>query len=230
MKKNKEIKIGTEGTYAPYSYHTSDGKLTGFDVEIATELAKRLGVKPIFVETKWDSMIAGLDAGRFDVIINQVAVTDQRKQKFDFSNPYIYIHEVLIVRKDNNTLKKFEQLKGQNVAQVLGSNLGKKAEKYGGKLVSVDGFQQSVDLVRNGRAVGTVNTDVVFADYLKKKPDAPLKIVDTNETPVVCAIPVKKGNDDLVKAINEQLEAMKKDGTLKKISNKYFGKDVTINK
>lgn len=225
-----EIKIATEGTYAPFTYHDKDGKLTGFDIEIGEAIAKKLGVKPVFVETKWDSVVAGLDAGRFDTVTNQMAITEERKKKFDFSKPYIYIHEVLITRKDNDTLKSFKDLKGQKVAQVLGSNLGKKAEQYGGTLVGVDGFPQSVDLVLAGRAVGTVNTDVVLADYMKQKPDTPLKTVDKVEKAVTCGIPVKKGNEDLMKAIDQALDELRKDGTLTKISMKYFGKDVTVDK
>ena len=159
-----------------------------------------------------------------------MAITEERKKKFDFSKPYIYIHEVLITRKDNDTLKSFKDLKGQKVAQVLGSNLGKKAEQYGGTLVGVDGFPQSVDLVLAGRAVGTVNTDVVLAEYMKENPDTLLKTVDKVEKSVTCGIPVKKGNEDLMKAIDQALDELRKDGTLTKISMKYFGKDVTVDK
>lgn len=78
------FKIGTEGTYAPFTYHDESGKLTGFDVEIGTAIAQRLGVKPQFVEGKWDGLIAGLDVNRYDAVINEVAITDARKAKYDF--------------------------------------------------------------------------------------------------------------------------------------------------
>ena len=79
-----EIRIGTEGTYPPYTYHDEKGALTGFDVEIAEAIARKLGVKPRFIETAWDSMIAGIDANRFDIIVNQVAATPERKEKWGF--------------------------------------------------------------------------------------------------------------------------------------------------
>lgn len=223
-----EIKIGTEGTYAPFSYHDKDKKLTGFDVEVAEAIAKKLGVKPVFVETKWDSMIAGLDAGRFDTVANQVSVTDERKKKFDFSTPYIYIHETLMTKKENNTIKSMADVKGRKLAQTVSSNFGKDAEKAGATLVPVEGFQQAVDLVTSGRAEGTLNTDVVLADYLKQKPDTDLKVAYRAKESTVCALPVKKGNEDLLKAINQALDELKKDGTLAKISQKYFGKDMTV--
>ena len=225
-----QIKIATEGTSTPFSYHDKDGNLTGFDIEIGKAVAKKLGVTPVFIETKWDSIVAGLDAGRFDTVTNQMAITEERKKKFDFSKPYIYIHEVLVTRKDNHTLTSFKNLKGQKVSQVLGSNLGRTAEKYGGVLVGVDDFVQSIDLVLAGRTAGTVTMDIVLADYLKQKPETPLKIVDTAENTITCGIPVKKGNEDLMQAIDQALDELRKDGTLTKISMKYYGKDVTVEK
>src|SRR5690606_25818693 len=79
------FRIGTEGTYAPFTYHDTDNKLVGFDVEIGREIAKRLGVEAKFEEGKWDGLIAGLDANRYDAVINQVGITEERKKKYDFS-------------------------------------------------------------------------------------------------------------------------------------------------
>ena len=118
IKDSGVLRIGTEGTYAPYSYHDENGDLTGFDVEIAELVAERLGVKPEFIETKWDAMIAGLDADRFDIIANQVGITEEREEKYDFSEPYTYIHGALIVAKDNDTIKSFDDIKGKKSAQT----------------------------------------------------------------------------------------------------------------
>lgn len=101
IKEKGELKIGTEGTYPPFTFHDETGELTGFDVEIAKEVAKRLGVKPVFVETQWDAMFAGLDAKRFDMIANQVGIRPDRQEKYDFSNPYITSAAVLVVHKEN---------------------------------------------------------------------------------------------------------------------------------
>ena len=89
IKSSGVFRVGTEGTYAPFTYHDETGKLTGFDVDIATAIAQRLGVKPQFVEGKWDGLIAGLDVNRYDAVVNEVAITDARKAKYDFSTPYI---------------------------------------------------------------------------------------------------------------------------------------------
>ncbi|MDO5549900.1 MAG: amino acid ABC transporter substrate-binding protein [Lachnospiraceae bacterium] len=221
------LKIGTEGTYSPYSYHDEEGNLVGFDVEIARLIAEKLGVKAEFVETKWDAMIAGLDAKRFDIIANQVGITQERKEKYDFSEPYTYIHGVLIVGKDNEEIKAFEDLAGKKSAQTLTSNWGQTAEGYGAELVGVDGFDQSIELITSKRADATINSQVALYDYLKQKPDAPVKVVATAGDPSIVGIPVRKGEDSLYKAVNQAILELKEDGTLTELSLKYFGVDIT---
>ena len=228
IKESGTLKIGTEGTYAPYTYHNDKNELVGYDVEIGQAIAKELGVKAEFVETSWDSMIAGLDAKRYDIIMNQVGITDERKRKYDFSTPYTITRAALIVSKDNNEIKSFEDLKNKKSAQGLTSNFADMAKNYGAELVDTDGqFSKSMELIINGRADATINDDITFYDYLKQKPDAPLKIADTLDEASENAILIRKNNDSLVKSINDALAKLDKDGTLKKISEKYFGEDVT---
>ena len=221
------IKIGTEGTYAPFTYHDASNKLVGFDVEIGEAIAKKLGVKPEFLEGKWDGLIAGLDARRYDTVINQVGITDARKAKYDFSDPYIASKAVLIVRDDNADIKGFADLKGKKAAQSLTSNFGKLAEKNGASLVGTDGFDQSIQLVLNGRADATLNDSLSFLDFKKQKPGAKVKIVATEENADYSGVIVRKGNPKLVEAINKALTDIKADGTYQTISAKYFGADVS---
>ncbi len=227
IKKSGVIKIGTEGTYSPYSYHNDQDKLVGYDVEIAKAVAKKLGVKAEFVEAPWDSMLAAFDAGKSDVVFNQVGITDERKEKYSFSDPYTVSHAVLITNEDNKDIKSFEDLKGKNSAQSLTSNYATIAESYGATIVSTDGFSKSVELVISNRADATLNDDVTFYDYKKQKPDAPIKIVATSDEASQNAALVKKGNDDLVDAINKALKELKDEGKIKEISEKYFDKDIS---
>ena len=227
IKSSGVFKIGTEGTYAPFTFHDSSGALVGFDVEIGREVAKRLGVKAEFLEGKWDGLIAGLDANRYDAVINQVGITEARKQKYDFSDPYIVSKAVLIVRGDNDEIKTFEDLKGKKSAQSLTSNFGKLAEAAGAQLVGTDGFDQSIQLVLNGRADATINDSLSFYDFHKQKPDAKVKIAAEKNEADASGIIVRKGDPELVAAINEALKAIKADGTYKQISDKYFGQDVS---
>ena len=227
IKTEGKIRIGTEGTYAPYTFHDKDGKLTGFDVEIAEEVAKRLGVKPEFIETKWDGMFAGLDAKRFDMIVNQVGIKADRQEKYDFSDPYIVSKAVLIVNSDNTTITKFEDLKGKKSAQSLTSNLAKIAETNGAVIQQIDGFNQAIDLLVSKRVDATINDSLSFLDLKKQKPDLAIKVVDEEENAQPSGIMFNKGNKELVDATNKALTDMKADGTYAKISDKWFAADVS---
>lgn len=221
------LKIGTEGTYAPFTYHDGSGALVGFDVDLGREVAQRLGVEPEFVEGRWDGLIAGLDANRYDVVINQVGITEERKAKYDFSEPYIASKAALIVREDNDEIKSFADLKGRKSAQSLTSNYAKMAEASGAELVATEGFDQSIQLVVNHRADATINDSLSFYDFKKQRPDAPVKIAATQNEAAYSGIILRKGQPDLVAAINKALEDIKNDGTYQKLSEKYFGTDVS---
>ncbi|MCE3200701.1 amino acid ABC transporter substrate-binding protein [Paenibacillus sonchi] len=227
IKASGKLRIGTEGTYAPFTFHDASGKLTGFDVEIAEEVAKRLGVKPEFFETQWDGIFAGMDAKRFDVIFNEVSITDERKVKYDFSDPYIVSKAVLIVGEKNEDIKTFADLKGKKAGQSLTSNLSDIARENGAELVVTDGFNQAIDLLTSGRIDATVNDGLSYLDLKKQKPDVKIKVVDEIAEGSQSAAVFLKGNDELVAAVSEALAAMKSDGTYLKISEKYFGADVS---
>ena len=221
------IKMGTEGTYAPFTFHDKDGKLTGFDVEIAQEVANRLGVKVEFIETKWDGMFAGLDAKRFDAVINQVTIRPDRIEKYDFSDSYIVSKAVLIVHSENNEIKSFADLKGKKAGQSLTSNLADIAKSNGAELVQVDGFNQALDLLTSKRIDATINDSLSYLDYKTQRPDAPIKVAAELDTKDESGILFNKGNQELVDAVNKSLADMKADGTYLKISQKWFGEDVS---
>lgn len=221
------LKIGTEGTYAPFTYHDASNTLVGFDVEIGKAVADKLGVKAEFLEGKWDGLIAGLDANRYDAVINQVGITEERKAKYDFSEPYIASKAVLIVKGDNTDIKGFADLKGKKSAQSLTSNFGKLAEKNGAELVGTDGFDQSIQLLLTGRADATINDSLSFLDFKKHKPDADVKIAAQEENADYSGVIVRKGDPELVAAINKALADIKADGTYQKIADTYFGQDVS---
>ena len=227
VKASGKLSIGTEGTYAPFTYHDSNGDLTGFDVEIAREITRRMGVTPEFIETQWDGLIAGMDAQRFHVIFNEVSITDERKVKYDFSDPYIVSRASLIVSSNNTDIKSFADLKGKKSGQSLTSNLSEIARENGAEIVAVDGFNQAVDLLSSGRIDATVNDSLSYLDLKKQKPDVKIKQVDEVANGSQSAALFLKGNDELVQAVNQALTDMKKDGTYLNISEKYFGEDVS---
>ena len=222
-----ELLVGTEGTYAPFSYHDDSNKLVGYDVEVAEALAEKLGVKATFVETEWDSMIAGLESARFDIISNQVGITDERKEKFDFTEPDSYAQGAIIVKKGNSDIKDTSDLEGKKAAHTLTSNWAAVSEGFGAELVGVDGFEQAVELITFGRADFTINDNIAFYDYLKQKPDAEIEIAKLLDDISVSGIPVRKADQSLYNALNEALKELIADGTLSKISEKYFGIDIS---
>lgn len=229
IKKAGVFKIGTEGTYAPFTYHDASGALVGFDVEIGRAIAQKLGVKAEFVEGKWDGLIAGLDVKRYDAVINQVGITEARQAKYDFSDPYISSPAVLIVGNDNQSIKSFADLKGKRSANTLTSNFGKLAQSYGAEIVPVQGFNESIDLLLSRRVDATVNDKLSYLDFKKQKPNAPVKVAaeaegkDLNASGVL----LRKNNPELRAAVNKALADIKADGTYKTISEKYFGIDLT---
>lgn len=222
-----EITIGTEGTYAPFTFHDKSGTLTGFDVEIAQEVAKRAGLTPRFVETKWDGMIAGLDAKRYDMVANEVAIRPDRLEKYDMSTPYIVSRAVLVVGANNTDIKSLDDLKGKKVGQSLDSNYRKVAEDHGAVNTVVEGFNQAIDLVTSGRIDATLNDSLSFLDLKKQRPDLPIKTVYEEPEATSNAFLLRKGSTELLDKVNKALADMKSDGTYLKISQKWFNSDVS---
>ncbi|WP_409304305.1 amino acid ABC transporter substrate-binding protein [Peribacillus sp. SCS-155] len=227
IKEKGEITIGTEGTYAPFTFHDKSGKLTGFDVEIAEEVFKRLDIKPKFVETKWDGMIAGLDAKRYDMVANEVAIRPERLEKYDMSDPYIVSKAVLIVHKDNKDIKNLDDLQGKKVAQSLDSNYRKIAEEHGATNTVVEGFNQSIDLITSKRVDATLNDSLSYLDLVKQRPELAIKKVYEEKDATSNAFLFRKDNKELVDNVNKALADMKEDGTYLKISKKWFNTDVS---
>ncbi|MDC9597042.1 amino acid ABC transporter substrate-binding protein [Xenorhabdus anantnagensis] len=216
------FRIGTEGAYAPFSYHDASGKLSGFDVEIGREIALRMKVKPEFIEGKWDGLISGLDAGRSDAVMNQIAITPEREKKYSFSLPYVVSEAVLITRKDNNDIKTFSDLKGKKSAHTLTNNFAQIARNYGAIIIGTNGFSQEIELVNTGRADATINDKLSYLDYKKHRPDAPVKIVVADTQAAKTAVLLRKSDTELKAAVDKAITEIKADGTYQRIWDKYF--------
>ncbi|HQQ71196.1 MAG TPA: amino acid ABC transporter substrate-binding protein [Alicycliphilus sp.] len=224
------IRIGTEGTYAPFSYHEPEGnRLVGFDVDIGRAIAQQLGVKAEFVEGKWDGLIAGLNVNRYDVVINQVGISSERQAKYDFSKPYIASAAALVVRSDNTTIHGFADLKGKRSANSISSNFAKLAERNGASVVAVQGFNDAVALLLSGRVDATVNDYLSYLDFKKRQPQAKVKVVARDDSAEFgrSGVLMRKDQPALKAAIDKALDAIGADGSYKKISEQYFGEDLT---
>jgi cystine transport system substrate-binding protein len=222
------LTVGTEGTYRPFSFHEGGtGELTGYDVDVATAVAEKLGVEVEFQETQWDAIFAGLESGRFDTIANQVSITDDREESYDFSAPYTVSNGVIVTSSDNNEIASFEDLEGKTTAQSLTSNWYKLAEASGARIEAVEGWAQSVTLLEQGRVDATINDKLTFLDYQNDSANPNIKIAAETEETSLSALPFRKGSADLVEAVDAALAELAADGTLTEISEKYFGTDVS---
>lgn len=226
---NGKLVVALEGAWQPWSYHDESDTLVGYDVEVSRAIAEKLGVEPEYVESDWDSLFAGLDAGRYDMVCNGVEVTDERALTYDFTTPYGYIHTALAVKKDNDDIKTFEDLKGKTTANSLASTYMELAESYGATVQGIDTLEETIQLLTAGRIDATLNADVSFYDYLNVHPDADFKIVAQTEEASHVAIPLRKADASatLLEAVNNAIDELRADGTLKELSEKYFGQDIS---
>ena len=220
--------VALEGAWQPWSYHDESDTLVGYDVEVSRAIAEKLGVEPEYVESDWDSLFAGLDAGRYDIVCNGVEVTEERAKTYAFTTPYGYIHTALAVRKDNTDITSFEDLKGKTTANSLASTYMELAESYGATVQGIDTLEETIQLLTAGRIDATLNADVSFYDYLNVHPDADFKLVAQTAEASHVAIPVLKSEDTAyLDALNTAIEELRADGTLKTLSEKYFGQDIS---
>lgn len=224
-----KITFAMEGQWAPWTYHDESGELVGYDTEVGKAIAKKLGVEAEFVEGEWDGLFAGLDTGRYDAIINGVDITEERSKKYNFTTPYAYIRTALVISKDNDEIKSFEDLSGKKTSNSLGSTYADLAESYKATVENVNTLSETIDMVLSGRVDATLNAEVSFYDYLKEHPDANINIVALTKEANHVSIPLRKeaNTDSLREAINQAIKELSEDGTLTELSKKYFSSDIS---
>jgi len=226
------LKIGAEGNWAPYVYHNEDGELSGFEVDMAKEIAARLGVEAEFdIADSWDGVLAGIEADRYNVVICGCGPTPERQEAYEVGIPYGEQMIALVVAEDSE-IAGFEDLEGKISANSLTSSSGKIAESYGAELREAD-LAQGVMLIERGDADCTVNDAAAVYAYMDANPDAKVKVAafyePENAYEIQSAPIIKKGNVALREAIDAALEEIISDGTAKKLCAKHFGADYAEN-
>ena len=230
---NGTLKAATSGTLFPASYHDSDSnELTGYDVEVAKEMASRLGLEIEFTEMAFDGMLSSINSGQVDFAINDITVTDERKEKFGFTDAYKYSVGAAIVRKsDLSGIDSLEDLKGKKAAGEATTTYMEVARSYGAEEVIYDNATNDQYL----RDVSTGRTDIILNDYYTQTlavsayGDLDITIHPTiRYNPSSASIILKKENKDMLDAFNQTLKKMKEDGTLTKLSKQFYnGADVS---
>ncbi|MFN4251940.1 transporter substrate-binding domain-containing protein [Deinococcus sp.] len=222
------LKIGMEGTYAPFTYRDAKGNLTGFDVDIARAVAARMGLKAEFVLTEWSGILAGLQANKYDVIVNQVGITAEREKTIGFSRPYAYSSPQIIVKRAGSfNPKTLADLKGKRVGVGLGSNFEKSLRDAGGiNVVTYPGAPEYLADLATGRLDAAYN-DRLLVGYLIKSQNLPVRGAGVIGKPEAVGIAMKKSNTSLKAAVDRALLQIKADGTYAKISRQWFGQDVS---
>jgi len=228
VKARGTLKVALEGTYPPFNYKEKNGELAGYDVDVAKLLASKLGLKVAFVSSEWASILAGLAANKYDVIISQVGINPKREQAFDFSLPYIYSMPQLIVRNNDTAgYKSLADLKGKKLGVGQGSVYEQQAKAVPG--IEVRSYAAAPDTMgdlASGRIDAALN-DSLMSAYLLKISRLPIKAGARVGAVERMGIPFKKGNPAFKQALDKALTEAANDGSLKAISVKWFGVDVS---
>jgi len=222
IKKRGKLLVGTEPTFPPFEFVDEKNQVVGFDVDIANELAKRLGVKLEIVNLPFDSLIPALQQGKIDMIIAGMTITAERAKVVDFSKAYFEANQAIVVRKDGKfEPKKLEELVGKKVAVQLGTTGDLVVTEING--ITVVRFQKFTDAfleLQNGRVDAVVLDEAPAKAYVKKFPKFSISVVvDTGET---YGIAVRKGNRELLNFVNQTLDILKSSGTYGKLIQKWF--------
>ena len=229
VKARGTLKVALEGTYPPFNYkEPKSGQLAGYDVDVARLIGGKLGVKVEFVSSEWASILAGLSANKYDVIISQVGINPKRELAFDFSAPYIYSMPQLIVRKNESAAyTSLADLKGKKLGVGQGSVYEQQAKAVPG--IEVRSYAAAPDTMADlasGRLDAALN-DSLMSAYLLKISKLPIKAGAQVGAVERMGIPFQKGNPQFKAALNKALSEAAADGSLKAISLKWFGTDVS---
>lgn len=226
-----KLVVGIEGTYPPFNFVDDNGNYAGYDVDVATAVAEHLGVEVEFVMAEWDALLVGIDSQRWDTVIADVTATDERREKYDFSDPYLFTGRQVVVKTGNPLgLHTVDDLNGKKVATNATNSWVPKLEAMGAEIVPIETTDQCAQAVINGTADFCMFNDVVLKEYRENHPESELEVAfkiesDINEV----SIPCRKGEERLLAEFNAAVKELRDSGKLKELSEKWFLQDLTFN-
>ena len=209
---SKSIKVATDATWPPMEMVDANKQIVGYDIDFLNAVAKEAGVAVEFKNTAWDGIFAGLDSGQYDAIISSVTITDERKAKYDFTDAYTSIGQILVVPKTDKTSKTIADLKGKKVGSQIGTTGTMEVKKVVGvESKTYDEIGLAFEDMAAGRIAGVVCDEPVAAHFAlqKKEYKEKFKIIGKSFTKEGYGIVVKKGNKDLVDLLNKGIKAVK---------------------
>ena len=227
------LTVGNEGNWIPYVYNEDGtGDLTGFEVEVAREIGARLGVDVEFQTADgWDPVLAGLDAGRYDVVVCGVNPDPDRQEKYACSIAYAENPYCLVVNGDNTDITSFEDLEGKLCINSPASAAGRIAQRYGATTADGD-LTAAMEQLNTGRADGHINNVAAVEEYMESRPEVNVKIAaiyepaEENRYEIESSVMCRKEDQSLCDGISEVLQEMIDDGFLYDLTVEYFGQSV----
>ncbi len=221
----KTIVFAVDATWPPMEFVNADKQIVGYSIDFLKAAGKEAGFTPVFKNTAWDGIFAGLAAGKYDAISSSVSITEERKKAMDFSKPYFVVHQALIVRKDSPA-KSLADMKGKKVGAQIGTT-GYFAIKAADGVTpkSYDEIGLAMEDLNVGRIDGVVCDDPVAANYAMIKYKDSLKIASTIKTDKAeyYGFPVRKGDTKTLELINRGIDAVQAKGIDKELKKKWIG-------
>lgn len=226
VKAEKKIKIGLEDTYPPMEFRDEANKLVGFDIDLADAIGKKLGVQTEYVITEFGGLTMALNAGKFDMSLSAISVNEERAKQVDFSEAYVKGGQAIVVKRDNGSITKVEDLTGKTIGAQLGTTGEEAAKKIAGvkEVKTYDKATQPFHDLEIGRIDAVVVDEFVGRYYLAKQEGKFKVAVTLDEEPI--AIAFKKGDKEIQEAVKKAIEELKNDGTMSELSIKWFGEDI----
>ena len=226
-----EFVMGFDENFPPMGYKDENGELTGFDVELAQEVAKHMNINVKLQPINWKAKEMELNSGNVDVLWNGFTITDERKEALLMSDPYMQNEQVVVVTKDS-PIKKLADLAGKKLAVQDGSSAQaaiadnpELAASIGEQVNFTDNVMAMMDVYSGN--TDALAVDSIVADYYLAKDPGKYVILEETLAPEEYGIGFRKGEEAFMNAVMDALKNMKEDGTAAQISEKWFGRDVT---